>query len=322
MDSQAVFRDFSAREASLPIFSRAWWLDATAGPDCWNAAVVTRGGKVCAAMPYVVRRRYGMTVIGQPALTQKLGPWFLPAQGRHSTRLAHEKEMMQALIEQLPRFDHFSQNWHYGSSNWLPFSWNGFHQTTRYTYVLGELKVEKTMWTGMEDNTRNNCKKAVGRHGLRVRDDLPLDAFLELNRMTYQRQNLNVPYTDELVRRIDAACAERGCRKFLIAEDPDGRLHSGLYFVWDENSAYGLMAGSDPVLRNSGANSLCHWEAIKYAAGVTQRFDFAGSMMEPVERFFRGFGAVQLPYFNLTKTPSRMLRMRQGLLSVLGKTPC
>jgi hypothetical protein len=41
-----------------------------------------------------------------------------------------------------------------------------------------------------------------------------------------------------------------------------------------------------------------------------------GSMLEPIERFFRGFGAVQIPYFNITKTPSRMLRLRQGMHSV------
>lgn len=315
-----IYRAFSRTEPSLPIFSRDWWLDATAGEKAWDAAVVVRGNKVMAAMPYVIGRRYGMTVISQPALTQKHGPWIRPSDSRPATRLALEKEMMQALIDQLPPFDHFSQNWHYECTNWLPFSWNGFRQTTRYTYVVSNLGQEEKMWAALEDNTRNNCKKASKRHRLRLRDDLPLEVFLALNRMTYERQRLPVPYGDGLVRRIVEACQEHRCGRLLIAEDPDGRLHSGLYYVWDQFSAYGLMAGSDPVLRNSGANSLCHWEALKHASGVTRRFDFAGSMMEPVERFFRGFGAVQLPYFNLTKTPSRLLRMRQGMLSVLGRT--
>jgi hypothetical protein len=59
------------------------------------------------------------------------------------------------------------------------------------------------------------------------------------------------------------------------------------------------------------------WEAIRYSARVTQRFDFAGSMLEPIERFFRGFGAMQMPYHSLSKTPSRLLRMQQSLLSVI-----
>jgi len=30
-------------------------------------------------------------------------------------------------------------------------------------------------------------------------------------------------------------------------------------------------------------------------------FDFEGSMIEPVERFFRSFGAQRVPYFGITK---------------------
>ena len=55
--------------------------------------------------------------------------------------------------------------------------------------------------------------------------------------------------------------------------------------------------------------SLCMWEAIKFASTVTKKFDFEGSMIESVERFFRAFGAVQKPYIHITKTPSTVLRI-------------
>jgi lipid II:glycine glycyltransferase (peptidoglycan interpeptide bridge formation enzyme) len=312
-----AYRVFSGEERSLPIFSRDWWLDAAAGPDAWNVSLVRKAGQVVASMPYVMRRRYGLKVLGQPALTQKLGPWFQSGDGKPATRLANEKDMMQALIDQLPSFDYFNQSWHYNRTNWLPFSWNGFEQTTRYTYVLPELGETEKLWAGFDNSTRAECKKATSRFNLSIQDDLPLDAFLALNRMTFARQGMHMPYSESFIRRLDAACAERDCRKFFIAVDPQGRHHAGNYIVWDENSSYGLMNGSDPALRNSGAVSLCMWAAIKHAAKVTQRFDFMGSMREPIERFFRGFGAVQVPYFNISKTPSRLLRMRQGMLSVV-----
>jgi hypothetical protein len=123
---------------------------------------------------------------------------------------------------------------------------------------------------------------------------------------------MEVPYSDAFVRRLDAACAERGCRKFFIAVDPQGRHHAGLYIVWDEESAYGLMVGSHPALRNTGAISFCFWHAIQYAATVTKRFDFAGSMLEPIERFFRSFGATQIPYFHITSSSSKLVRISQA----------
>jgi lipid II:glycine glycyltransferase (peptidoglycan interpeptide bridge formation enzyme) len=317
MNSKDVYREFSAGEPSIPIFSKGWWLDASAGPDGWNVAIVVRDGRIVASMPYVLHRRYGLRVIGQPPLTQKHGPWYRPSDGRPAAKLAHEKNLLSDLIDQLPPFDHFTQNWHYTCTNWLPFSWNGFQQTTRYTYILHSLDTEDKVWADFENSTRAECRKASERYKLRVRDDLPLDAFLNLNRLTYRRQGKPVPYSDEYVKRLDAACAVRDCRRIFIAEDQEGRHHAGNYIVWDEMSAYGLMAGSEPQFRNSGASSLCQWAAIRHAAGVTQCFDFTGSMIEPVERFFRGFGAVQTPYFNLRKTPSALLRTRQALLRTI-----
>ena len=68
------------------------------------------------------------------------------------------------------------------------------------------------------------------------------------------------------------------------------------------------MGGGDPDLRNSGAASLCVWEAIKFASTVTKSFDFEGSMHEPIERFFRAFGAEQRPYFEVSHTPSKLIK--------------
>lgn len=319
MSAKELYRDLWIKEPSIPIFSRGWWLDATAGRDNWDVALVRSGDQVQAAMPYAVRRRYGMKVLSQPALTQTLGPWLRPMDPGTSEakKLAQQKDLMQALIDQLPAFDYFNQNWHYSHTNWLPFSWKGFQQTTRYTYVLTDLRSPEKLWEGFQGNVRRNCKAASTRHGVTVRDDLPLDDFLTLNRLTFERQGLAVPYSDEYVLRLDAACAKQQCRKYYVAVDSEGRHHAGCYIVWDENSAYGLINGSDPALRNSGALSLCFWHAILDAAQVTRRFDFEGSMLEPVERFVRCFGATQIPYFNIRKTPSRLLRIREALRSTV-----
>ncbi|HYD78291.1 MAG TPA: GNAT family N-acetyltransferase [Paucimonas sp.] len=314
IDAKEAYRRFSEREPGIPIYSRGWWLDAVAGPDAWDVALVRKGDDIRATLPYVIRRRYGLTVLGQPPLTQNLGPWLDVQRAKPAARMADEKELMQALIDRLPAFDHFAQNWHYGRTNWLPFYWNGFKQTTRYCYLLTGLISPQRIWSGFHHNARNECHKALQRHRLRVRSDLPIDVFLKLNRRTFERQGMDVPYSDELVRRLDAACAQRGCRKTFIATDPDGRPYAGVYVVWDENGAYALMSGADPALRNSGAASLCFWEAVRHAAGFTARFDFGGSMMEPVEHFFRGFGAHQVPYFCVSKTPSLLLRARQSVL--------
>lgn len=272
-----------------------------------------KGDTVAATMPYVVRRRLGLTILGQPALTQTLGPWLRETGAKPSARLARHKDVLQALIAALPSFSRYAQHWHWSMSNWLPFYWAGFEQTTRYTYILQDLSDEDALWMGLQENIRREIRKATNRFDLCIREDESIDDFIALNRLTFARQGMTLPYTDEFVRCLDHACADRRARKILIAEDKEGRRHAGVYIVWDENSAYYLMGGGDPELRNSGATSLCMWEAIKFARTVTRRFDFEGSMLEPVEKFFRAFGAEQTPYFAVSKTNSRALNLIQCL---------
>lgn len=306
-------------ESSIPLFSQAWWLDATAGPGNWDVALVRKDDDIVASLPYMVKKQYGFTILSQPALTQTLGPWLRDSGGKSSKRLSQEKDLMEKLVDQLPHFDRYAQNWSWKITNWLPFYWRGYDQTLRYTYALPELSDLDAIWKNLQVNIRTDIRKAENRFGLRIRDDLPLEDFIRLNKLTFSRQKMALPYSEELVKRLDNACDVRFSRKIFIAEDQDGKQHAGIYIVWDKKSAYYLMGGGDPELRNSGATSLCIWEAIKFAATVTERFDFEGSMIEPVERFIRAFGAIQTPYFAVHKTQSRVLKTLNYLRDLKAK---
>lgn len=317
--SRDEYRALCERERSLHLFARDWWLDAAVGPDGWDVALAKKGKLIVAAMPYVLRRRLGMQILTQPALTPVLGPWIRDFGGKPASRLSKQKEAMQALIDQLPRFDHFSQTWHPDLGNWQPFYWNGFRQTTYYTYALTDLSDTDALWAGLDGKARGAIGKAGQEYGMRVRDDLPLDPLLELNRQTFAHQGLVPPYPDALVRRLDAACQAHGCGKLLVAVDPAGVPSAAYYFVWDEHSAYGLISSQDPAFRASGANSLCLWETIRAAARLSRQYNFSGSMIEGIESYLRAFGGAQRPYFHVSKTTSRLLMLRQGMLSLIGK---
>jgi lipid II:glycine glycyltransferase (peptidoglycan interpeptide bridge formation enzyme) len=318
MDTKAAYRLLCLEERSLPIFFQAWWLDATCGVQGWNAALAMKGSEIHAALPYQCRRRNGFRVLTQPALTPFLGPWLREAASRGG-RDGRQKELMAALMASLPTHDHYTQSWGPDVTNWLPFYWAGYQQTTRYTYVMNDLSDEKSLWKGMRDNIRSDIKKASNRFGLQVDADASPDEFLRLNDLTFARQGKRRSYSNEYVSRIDQACEARECRRIFVARDGEGRAHAGVYIVWDADSAYYLMGGSDPALRNSGAMSLCMWEAIRFASRVTRRFDFEGSMIEPIERYFRAFGSEQVSHLQVSKTPSRSLAVLLKLKSFLGE---
>lgn len=280
------------------IFEQPWWLDAVA-PGRWGAVEVRRGDKVVARLPYAHRRRFGLTTIGQPPFTQTLGPWLAPRVGKYARQLETEKKLLGELIEMLPPFDFFRQSFSPMLTNWLPFYWAGFEATVRYTYRIEDLSDLDRVRSEFQEHVRRGIRKAEG--AVEVDHDYPLEDLLRLNEQTYARQGVRSPDSPELVRRLDAACAERGARRILGAVDSRGRVHAALYVVWDERTLYALINARDPELQTVGSNTLLYWEAIRLASEVSRVFDFEGSMLEPIEHYFRGFGGRQTPYFSISR---------------------
>jgi len=255
-------------------------------------------------MPLVEIRKWGIKAIHMPHLTQTLGILLAPSEGEEAkecTRLANEMRVIGDLVAALPSAPYFSVNFHHSFTNWLPLYWRGYSQTTRYTYLIHTEAGPEAVWDAMDKKTRKIIRKAEGT-GIEIGALDDIEVFLEMNKKTFARQNRRPGYSDETVRRLTAACTERSACRLEVATDPRGRIHCATYVVFDKDTMYALMSGSDPELRSSGAHTLAKWRSIRTACDLGLSFDFEGSMMENVERFNRGFGAFQTPYFLITRT--------------------
>jgi len=154
--ARSRYRQLCEQRIDIPIFSQAWWLDVTAGRDSWSACLIEEGGRIVAAMPYAYKQIRGYLLIVQPKLTQTAGPWFAPMDGKPSSVMSRQMRYMTELIDQLPAFSHFQQNWKYLHTNWLPFRWRGFSQSTSYTYLLPRLDNLDDIWNGFQSNIRTD----------------------------------------------------------------------------------------------------------------------------------------------------------------------
>jgi hypothetical protein len=280
------------------VFCRPWWLE-TVAPGQWDYLVECKGDRIVALMPVVWQLRNGEISIGHPPLTQTLGILLPEFNCKYVKMLSRQTDLIKRMVDQLPDFVFFHQNFNYNFTNWLPFLWKGFTQMTRYTYVITDLTDLDQIWKGFRENIKTDIRKAEKK--VRVSGDFGIQTFLDMNELTFKRQGQKLPYTREFVRRLDNILKEHNARKMFFAVDDENRIYAATYIVWDEKSAYYLMSGSDPELRNSGATSLLIWESIKFASKVTKKFDFEGSIMKPIERFFRAFGGKQMPYFQIMK---------------------
>lgn len=278
------------------IFQKAWWLDAVA-PGKWKYIDVSKGGELFAFMPVITTKIGPFTNCGMPPFTQVLGPWIKEQPGKHASKLSSEKELFTKIIEELPRFSFFKQRFHFTLNNWLPFYWNGFNQTTRYTYVLEDISDTDRVWDNMQGNIRREIKKAQKDIKIELLNDEKL--MWEFHSLNFDNTPPGGNFQD--FQRLNKACKDHKASQMFIAKNSADKVVSAMYIVWDENSAYYLFGGTISEFKNTGAFSLMMFEAIKFVSTKTIRFDFEGSMIEPIERFYRSFGAVQKPYFHITK---------------------
>jgi lipid II:glycine glycyltransferase (peptidoglycan interpeptide bridge formation enzyme) len=206
---------------------------------------------------------------------------------------------MTTLIQQLPPVRQFNQHFHYSITNWLPFYWKGFQQTTRYTYVIDDLSDLDLVFDDFSRAKKKNIRKA--RKTVDIKWDLSATEFYDNHRYTLKKSNAAIVYSRDIFNRLYEAGYARNQGRTIWAADGEGRIHAALFVVWDRMSAYDLISTIDPDLRNSGAASLLVWEMIKYIKEQQglNRFDFEGSMIEGVENSFRQFGAAQYRYFHI-----------------------
>jgi len=297
VDNRQTYRELCDRESGFSLFQQAWWLDAVS-ENKWDAFFVEEDGQIVGANAYHRLSKLGYTFSKMPMLTQHIGPWISPKVARDSDRM----NILRSLARQIRSVDWWTQNWSTAHTNWLPFYWEGFRQTTRYTYRITDLRNIEYVWSQLSKSKRRDIRRAKsGDFGITFDSEPQPNDFLDLTWGTFARQNMEPPYSRDFLSRLLRASEDRGQSRIIIARDKDGNAHAAALAVWDHETLYYLVGGSDPQFRNSQAGSMCIWEIIRLAASQGLAFDFEGSMIEPIEKYFRGFGAQRVPYYTISR---------------------
>jgi hypothetical protein len=293
-------------EPTITVFNQAWWLDAIA-PNNWDVVFIENDGVIDAALPFRMRKKFGFNIIDQPPFTRDLGPWLRKKELKYSKQLALEKDLLQEIYNKLPDYSFLESSWHYNLKNWLPLYWLGFKQTTRYTYVIDEISNLDKVYSNFEYSKKKNIKKSKGL--VDIKFDISARDFYDNHILTLSKEGRKISYSYETFERIYTSAYLNNSAFNIAAYDSNGKLHGALFILKDHSSAYNLISTLDPDFRITGTSSLLVLEAIKEASKYVNRFDFEGSMIESVERSFRQFGGMQVPYFTISNSKSKIYNL-------------
>lgn len=309
MTNKELYRVLCKEEKSIPLFCQDWWMDAVCQKQ-WDVILVKEKEVVVGALLYHIRTKFGFKCIVQPQLTQYNGIWIQNrTNNTEYSRLSTEKKIFNELINQLEklRLSFYQQCFHYSITNWLPFYWKGYQQTTRYTYIIPSISNCEKVFSRFSSAKQRQIRKCESRFHLSL--TMTPNEFYSHHKQSLKEKGEEILYSFELFLRIYKASIEKGVGQIFAIKDEEGNVHSCLFCTWDSNSAYTLLYSISPQYASSGASTLVIWQAIKFLSGKTRSLDFEGSMIEGVENSYRQFGTIQKPYFKIEKFYSKIIKL-------------
>ena len=209
------YRIFCKRNPEIPVFLQDWWLDIVCTKGKWDVCLAkNKNHEIIGVLPFYKRKYFGIQVIQMPALTPYCGVWMhYPKQLKKIvTKLSFEKKVMHKLIDQLPNSAYYAQRHPVQLTNWLPFYWKKFKQTTLYTYRIEyPFKLEET-FSNMKYNTRYLIEGAQKKLNIIENNDIEL--FFKINQLTFSRQKKTAPYSLNFLKKLDNALLEKNNEKY------------------------------------------------------------------------------------------------------------
>lgn len=288
----------------IPLFLQYWWMETVCTGKKWDVILAEDSfGNIIGAMPYLIGSKLGMRYIIQPQLTQYNGPWLkYPEKVNECKRLYFEKKVFNSFIEQLKELKliYFQQNFSPLITNWLPFYWKGYRQTTRYTYRIEDIQDTLKVWNGFDHHSRQK-KIAKAAESLQTDHCLTPEEFADFHIAYWKSRGSKDLVPRDLIIRLINTATQRNQGLLLGLRTRDGILQGARFVAYDSNCGYALLSALNPDGHDNGCSPLLFWEIIQRLAARTKSFDFEGSMDENIEQSYRLYGAVQTPYMKIWK---------------------
>lgn len=179
-----------------------------------------------------------------------------------------------------------------------PFIWDKYKVIPNYTYQIDLQATEDDILKAFQPERRNDIKKAI-KDNVTIENVKSYEYVKQIVLKTFTRKEKNIDY--QLIDKILFQFANEN-NSFAIVALVNNEPIASTFCIYDQNTAYYLLGGYDSNNKHKGAGALTLWEAIKTAKNKNLKvFDFEGSMIIPVEKYFRGFGGSIVPYYTINK---------------------
>lgn len=281
------------------IFNSTEWLSIY-GENISIYGIFDNAEKLIGGFYFFIQKKFGITFCKTPPFSPSIGLFYINKSSNTSNKLTFDKKIISAFVDFLD-----AQNYQlkvlampHHCEDMQPFYWKKYKVIPNYTYLINLEETAESISNAMSPERRNDIKKAE-KDNIEIRKTENMIVVKELVIKTFERQSSEI--SESFLNKIlfDFATAENS---FAFVAYSDNKPISSAFCIHDTKTAYYLLGGYDNSLKHNGAGPLALRQCLHYAKEIgLKEFDFEGSMIPAVEKYFRGFGGKLTPYYFVNK---------------------
>lgn len=280
------------------IFQQRQWIELF--PDSEIYGLFDKKNQIIGGFGLQEKKFLGFRFLSNPPYTPSIGPWYITNRKSPFREAEFERNLISKFSEFIEAYNAGIKSviLSYEIPDVLPFIWKNFKVTPQYTYLINLDITTKEIWDGFSSDKRNLIRKAE-KDQISVEKITDYQSVMEMLKKTYERKGIKDTYNQLNSILFDFA---NSTNSFAYGAYLNNKIITVAFCVFDQKKAYYLLGGHDPENKHNGAGAAVIWESIKEAKRLNlECFDFEGSMIPQIEKFFKGFGGKLTSAFRINK---------------------
>jgi len=280
------------------IFNTYEWLKLFENIELYG--IYDKGNNLIGGFHIYKQKKMGFSIYRNPPFTPHIGP-FLKIDAQNSSNVISKyREALLLMADFLDniKYSIISISLDKNIIDALPFIWKKFKVVPGYTYILDLDRSLDDIYKNMTAERRNDIKKgAKDKLIVEKTNDYNIVKSLVIKTFLRQKKEIN----KEMINKILFDFANNN-NSFAFVTFKDKEPIATVFCVYDKQTSYYLLGGYNFENKHHGAGPLALWESIRYSKEIGLKyFDFEGSMIPQIEKYFRGFGGKLTPYYRINK---------------------
>ncbi len=287
-------------EPGIGVFASKKWLSVY-GDALTLIGIYKDERQLIGGFYFLNTKKYGFTFLKLPPYTPHCGLFFTSDSKNNSSVNNFSKEIMNEVCDFFTAQKSALTVLAFPSAiiDFQPFIWNKYKVIPNYTYRIDLQKSIEDIKSNFDSKNRNVINKAIKEEVVVTENDLGKEELYQFFINSLNTTDANI-YEEEL-KNIFTKFSD-DTNSFSVVAKKNSELLGIVFCVFDKNTCYYLLGGVNKKSGIQGVNNLLVQKSIEKAKALgCTTFDFEGSMLKGVEKFFRSFGPELVPYFTVNK---------------------